>query len=708
MDRVVSTPLTAASLKAVVPKQQLTIAFAASTPEFRKLKIVIAARLAGIPLSVTTDLVEDSFLRTCVLQTKEGPITQSYAVLRYIGSGLYGATLFDEAQVDQWLEFCVLELEVAVLVVLEHGAAPAAKSDVQKALGVLDKVLESRTFLVGDSITIADIALTCVVKAALDLKLVDDILHFKNAIRWYLTCARAFEKELGPDTVVTPLLPKPKAPVTKAPVEAPVTKAVTKAKEPAELFTPQFARSRMRVKEVLRDSAVGSSVTVQGWVRSVREADKGSTRFAEVNDGSCLASIQVVATKDTENFDDLKACGGAGASLEATGIIVESMGKGQKIEMKAVKIKILGATRGQNYPLAKKFHTPEHLRLHAHLRPRSRLGGAVVRIRHALAFATHEFFNSLGFLYVHTPLITAADCEGAGEQFTVTTLLEEDGAVIATNGKVDYSKDFFGKRTGLTVSGQLNVETHAIALSDCYTFGPTFRAENSHTARHLAEFWMIEPEVSFATLDDDIALASDYLKYCVAAVLCRCDEDLAFFEQANEKGLRDRLKDIVDKPFKRLEYTEAISILQEHIKNGHKFENNDVVWGMDLNSEHEKYLTEIYQGPVVLVNYPKDIKAFYMKLNGETVAAMDILVPKIGEIIGGSQREDSLEVLEARAKEVGIEPSSISWYADLRKYGSVPHAGFGLGFERLVMLVTGVENIRDVIPFPRYPGHAAF
>jgi len=467
---------------------------------------------------------------------------------------------------------------------------------------------------------------------------------------------------------------------------------------------------------------------VKGWVRSVREAVKGTTAFVELNDGSVVHSLQVVAAKDfTKNWEALKACGGTGAALSFEGEVVASMGKGQSIEVRASEVTVLGATRGgpnrevgsSQYPLAKKFHTPEHLRAHAHLRPRSRLGSAMVRCRHALAFATHEFFQKRGFLYVHTPLITGADCEGAGEQFTVTTLIPPDetttnGSAIPTlkNGAVDFSKDFFGKRCGLTVSGQLNVETHAVALSDCYTFGPTFRAENSHTSRHLAEFWMIEPELSFGDLSDDIDLATDYLKYCVAAVLTRCDDDLAFFEQTQEKGLRDRLKALLAKSFPRLDYTEAIDVLQKAISSkAVTFENNDVQWGVDLNSEHEKYLTDVvYEGPVVLINYPKDIKAFYMKLNDDnkTVAAMDLLVPKIGEIIGGSQREDDLDVLEARCKDVGLDPEGIKWYTDLRLYGSVPHAGFGLGFERLLMLCTGIDNIRDAIPFPRYPGHAEF
>lgn len=679
-------------------------------------------------------------------------------MLRYIASlapqsELYGSTLYDEAVVDQWLEMCVLEVEVAVMAAIEHGQVveAAARADVEKTCKALDKYLATRTYLAGERPTAADVAIVCVLKTAFcELKMFAPsylVATYGHLVRWYLTCAHAFSKELGVASfdAIEAALPKRKALPLSAPSpnsKSPSAKQIIKEKapsaaaspvEPASLFTPVFRRSRTRLKDLLSrgKEAIGErGVVVKGWVRSVREAEKGATNFVELNDGSSLSSMQIVASRDsTANFETLKQCGGAGASLEAVGDVVESLGKGQVMELRATSVKILGATRGgengtvgaQYYPLAKKFHTPDHLRTHAHLRPRSRLGSAVVRIRHALAFATHEFFNRLGFLYIHTPLITAADCEGAGEQFTVTTLLPDEGErfVMPTtqSGSVDYSKDFFGKKCGLTVSGQLNVETHAVSLADCYTFGPTFRAENSHTSRHLAEFWMIEPEISFATLQDDIDLAQDYLKYCVAAVLARCDEDLAFFEQTAEKGLRDRLRAIVQtERFTVLQYTDAIAMLQQVQRDGKvNFENKDIYWGMDLNSEHERYLTEVvYGAPIVLVNYPKDIKAFYMKLNPvtdpskQTVAAMDILVPKIGEIIGGSQREDDLETLEQRATAVGIDPKSISWYADLRRYGSVPHAGFGLGFERLIMLCTSVENIRDVIPFPRYPGHCDF
>jgi len=610
------------------------------------------------------------------------------------------------------------------------------------ALKSLDAALRRRTYVAGDRPTIADCALVCLVAASVEGGLVGagDLSGSPAALRWYLTClhASAFLTVLGTATKVAALAALPGggakkkggAPAKKGSV-AKKGSAPGKSSEadPQDLFSPSFARNRTRLKELLKrgKAAIGGNVTVAGWVRSVREAEKGATAFIELNDGSCLGSVQVVCGRDsTEGFASIKGCGGAGASFTCTGKVVESMGKGQVLEVRADAVTLLGATRGgpnrtpgaNGYPLAKKYHTAEHLRAHAHLRPRSRIGSAIIRVRNALAFATHEFFNRRGFLYIHTPLITAADCEGAGEQFAVTTLLPESGdvkeiPVDPATGKIDYTKDFFGRQTSLTVSGQLNVETHAVSMSDCYTFGPTFRAENSHTSRHLAEFWMIEPEVCFAELKDDVALAEDYLKYCVAAVLTRCDDDLQFFEDSKtEVGLRDRLKNLVETPFQKMTYTEAVEVLVEHMAAGKvQFENTDVHWGVDLDSEHERYLSEkVYVGPVVLTDYPKDIKSFYMKLNpdGKTVAAMDILVPKIGEIIGGSQREDDLEVLERRCREIGIDPEHLKWYCELRQYGSVPHAGFGLGFERLVMLCTGVDNIRDVIPFPRYPGHCLF
>jgi asparaginyl-tRNA synthetase len=480
-----------------------------------------------------------------------------------------------------------------------------------------------------------------------------------------------------------------------------------------------FKRRRIRVKELLAAglATVGQSVTVKGWAKTLREAGAGAFAFLEINDGSCFMGLQVVVSKDTPGFDAVMSSGGTGASFCVIGDVVESPAKGQLIEVKATHVTVYGNVHDPaTYPMPKKRLTLEHLRDNAHLRARSNIHSAAMRVRNAMAQATHSFFNERGFLYIHTPLITASDCEGAGEMFAVTTLFNHhaDGNLPKTqDGKaIDFSKDFFDKPAFLTVSGQLNVETHCCALGDVYTFGPTFRAENSNTARHLAEFWMIEPEIAFANLSDDIDLAEDYLKYCAQYALDNCAEDLDFFNQNVEKGLIERLKSTIATPFIRLSYSDAIELINkpEHLKKG-KFEKKPK-WGDDLGSEHERYITEqVYQKPVCLYNYPKEIKAFYMRLNDDnkTVAAVDVLVPKIGEIIGGSQREERLEVLEARIVEAtGHDPKEYSWYCDLRRYGSVPHAGFGCGFERLVRFVTGIENIRDVIPFPRWPGNAAF
>ncbi|CAK4649039.1 hypothetical protein LEN26_012815 [Aphanomyces euteiches] len=480
-----------------------------------------------------------------------------------------------------------------------------------------------------------------------------------------------------------------------------------------------FKRRRVRVKELLGAglALVGQSVTVKGWAKTLREAGAGAFCFLELNDGSCFTGVQVVVNKEVPGFEDVINSGGTGASFAVVGDVVESPAKGQLIEIKATHVTVYGTISDPaKYPLPPKRHSLEHLRDNAHLRARSNIHSAAMRVRNAMAHATHTFFNERGFLYIHTPLITASDCEGAGEMFAVTTLFNKhgDGNLPKTaDGKaIDFTKDFFDKPAYLTVSGQLNVETHCCALSDVYTFGPTFRAENSNTARHLAEFWMIEPEIAFADLSDDMDLAEDYLKYCAQYALDNCAEDLAFFDKNVEKDLLDRLKSTISSPFVRLTYTDAVELINkpENLKKG-KFQVKPK-WGDDLGSEHERFITEqIYNKPVMLYNYPKDIKAFYMRLNedNKTVAACDVLVPKIGEIIGGSQREERLEVLETRIKEAtGHDPSEYGWYCDLRRYGSVPHAGFGCGFERLVRFVTGIENIRDVIPFPRWPGNAAF
>lgn len=454
---------------------------------------------------------------------------------------------------------------------------------------------------------------------------------------------------------------------------------------------------RIKIKEVLTKDLIGQKVTICGWVRTVR-AQK-SFSFIEVNDGSSLSNLQVIAE------DSLPENLTTGASLSITGSVQQSLGGKQKQELKAEEIKVLGSCPPEEYPLQKKRHSFEFLRTIAHLRPRTNTQGAVARLRNALATATHRFFQERGFIFVPTPVITGSDCEGAGELFQVTTL--KLNKVPLKEGHVDFSQDFFAKPAYLTVSGQLEAEAFACALSDVYTFGPTFRAENSNTSRHLAEFWMIEPEMAFATLKDNMECAESFLKFITRFALENCLEDMEFFDQFIEKGLIERLKHIIHTPFAHLTYTQAIEIL---LKSQRSFEF-PVSWGIDLQSEHERYLAEEYcKGPLILTDYPKKIKAFYMRDNddGKTVAAMDVLVPKIGEIIGGSQREERFNLLEEKILNRGLNPQDFWWYLDLRKYGSVPHAGFGAGFERLILFMTGLENIRDAIAFPRYPGHAEF
>ncbi len=459
--------------------------------------------------------------------------------------------------------------------------------------------------------------------------------------------------------------------------------------------------SRTSVRQLLRSQQPVDSVCVKGWVRSIRRG-KG-VAFITLNDGSCFASVQIVLTPDIDNYTDVSRVG-TGACLAVTGALIESPAKGQAWEVQARSIEIIGVA-DEGYPLQKKRHTLEYLRTIAHLRPRSNTFGAVFRVRSALSFAVHQFFQQRGFLYVQTPIITANDCEGAGEMFRVTTL--DPVNPPQNDGKVDWSRDFFGERTGLTVSGQLQGELFATAFSDIYTFGPTFRAENSNTSRHAAEFWMIEPEIAFADLRDNCQLGEDFLRYLVTYALENCAEDLDFFNQRIEKGLIEKLETLAKAEFSTMTYTEAVEQLQ---KSGQAFEF-PVEWGHDLQSEHERYLTEkVCNGPVFVTDYPKQIKAFYMRMNddGKTVAAMDLLVPRVGEIIGGSQREERFDILKARMEAQGIGADDMSWYLDIRRWGSCPHAGFGLGFERLIMYLTGMENIRDVIPFPRTPGHAQF
>ena len=465
--------------------------------------------------------------------------------------------------------------------------------------------------------------------------------------------------------------------------------------------------TRLSVQQILGGKApADQAVTVKGWVRTRRDSKAGIS-FVNLSDGSCFHPVQVVAPATLPNYENEIAHLTAGCAVEATGILVPSPAKGQPFEMQASEVKVVGwVDDPDTYPIQPKAHSMEYLRDVAHLRSRTNVIGAVTRVRHTIAQAIHRYFSNDGFVWVNTPIITASDAEGAGEMFRVSTL---DLANLPRTeaGKIDFSKDFFGRETFLTVSGQLNVETYCMALSKVYTFGPTFRAENSNTSRHLAEFWMVEPEIAFADLADDATLAEGLLKYVFKAVLDERPDDMAFFEDRIEKGVIAKLQGMIDSDFVRMDYTDAIKILQ-NAKD--KFEY-PVSWGTDLQSEHERYLAEKHvKGPVVLMNYPKEIKAFYMRLSDDekTVAAMDVLAPGIGEIIGGSQREERLDVLDRRMTECGLDPAHYSWYRDLRRYGTVPHAGFGLGFERTVSYITGLANVRDVIPFPRTAGHAKY
>jgi asparaginyl-tRNA synthetase len=462
-------------------------------------------------------------------------------------------------------------------------------------------------------------------------------------------------------------------------------------------------KSRTKIIDLLKGGVVGAEVTVKGWVRT-RRGNK-NVAFIALNDGSTIHNIQVVADVATFGDDFLKDVS-TGACIMVVGELVESPGAQQPVEIQAQSIEIYGKADPATYPLQKKGHSLEFLREIAHLRPRTNTFGAVLRIRHAMAFAIHKFYNDKGFFYLHTPIITASDAEGAGAMFRVTTL-DMDNPPRAEDGKVNYTEDFFGMETNLTVSGQLEGELGALALSEIYTFGPTFRAENSNTPRHLAEFWMIEPEMAFYDIEDNMDLAEEFLKYLTNYALEHCKDDLEFLNKMWDKELIERLQFVANNNFIRLEYTEAIAILE---KADQKWEF-PVFWGADLQSEHERYLVEKhFKKPVILTNYPKEIKAFYMKQNddGKTVRAMDVLFPKIGEIIGGSQREENLEALTSRMKEMDVPQEEMWWYIDTRKFGTAPHSGFGLGFERLLLFVTGMSNIRDVIPFPRTPNNCEF
>ena len=465
-----------------------------------------------------------------------------------------------------------------------------------------------------------------------------------------------------------------------------------------------MAIKRTKITDVLSDSTlIGTTVCVKGWVRT-RRGNK-NVQFVALNDGSTIKNLQIVFDLGKFTDEQLKPIT-TGSSLCVVGSLVVSQGKGQTCEVQAEELTIYGTADPETYPLQKKGHTLEFLREKAHLRPRTNTFGAVLRIRHTLAFAIHKFFNDRGFFYLNTPLITASDCEGAGAMFQVTTL-DLNNLPRTEDGKVDYTQDFFGKQTSLTVSGQLEGELGATALGAIYTFGPTFRAENSNTPRHLSEFWMVEPEVAFNDITDNMDLAEDFIKFCVKYALENAKDDIEFLNQMYDKSLIERLNFVINNDFVRLPYTEGIKILEA---SGKKFEF-PVSWGVDLQSEHERYLVEEhFKKPVILTDYPKEIKAFYMKLNddGKTVRAMDVLFPTIGEIIGGSEREESYDKLLARINELNIPMKDMWWYLDTRRFGTVPHSGFGLGFERLVLFVTGMTNIRDVIPFPRTPNNAEF
>ena len=461
---------------------------------------------------------------------------------------------------------------------------------------------------------------------------------------------------------------------------------------------------RTKIKELLNSKEEQEEVLVKGWVRTRRDS-KGGFSFIEINDGSCLANIQVIIEHSLKEFSKVDKQITTGSCLAIIGRLVVSEGKGQKMEIQTVFIEVYGTADVETFPLQKKRHSFEYLREIAHLRPRTNTFGAIMRVRSRLAYAIHQFFNDRGFAYLNTPIVTTSDCEGAGEMFQVTTLDLTNPPRV--DRQIDYAQDFFGEKTSLTVSGQLEGEIYALALSEIYTFGPTFRAENSNTSRHLSEFWMVEPEMAFYDLDDDMDLAEEFIKYLLIDSLENCSEDMEFFNQRIDKTILETLQHIIDNQFERLTYTDAINCLQ---KSKETF-SYPVEWGLGLQAEHERYLSEkLFKKPIIVFNYPEKIKSFYMKLNedGKTVRAMDVLLPKLGEIIGGSQREENHDVLLKRMREAGLDPEHYWWYLDLRRFGTAPHSGFGLGFERLVQFVTGMENIRDVIPFPRTPKHAQF
>jgi len=692
-------------------------------------KILVAAQAAGVKFALEVPK------RPGVPEIICGDRTIRYtnAILRYIGrlsdaTDIYGGCFFESAQVDSWLDWTELEL------------CSEESPRIADAIDCLEKHLDKRTYIVGQRFTLADVSISC------------SLYHFKqrgvaacsplpqNLRRWLGTCeaSDAFQAVVGFSGGSAASSAPTKGGAAAAAV-APQAAAAsgppsggdggvsagTIGKSAETGMTTCYSScvgGRTRVARILNCpdqgvSLIGQIVSVCGWVKTSRDAQKGSIMFLEINDGSCPASIQAVLDQGVKGYASLAGKCGTGASVKCTGVLVANENPKAKSKVELLvkegdhEVVLFGGVNSEKYPLSKKQHSLEYLREMAHLRPRSNLISCVARVRSSLAMATHMFFRERGFQYVHTPCLTAADCEGAGEMFQVTTLLqkEKEKGLPKIGNDIDYTKDFFGKPTFLTVSGQLSVENYCCALSNVYTFGPTFRAEDSHTSRHLAEFWMIEPELAFADINDDMQCAEDYLKFCIRYVLEQNHDDLEFFDERVEKGLLKRLEQLLKEPFARVTYTEAIEIL---IKESPKANFQvPVEWGMDLNSEHERYLVEkVKKKPSIVYNYPKDIKAFYMRLNDDekTVAAMDVLVPQIGEVIGGSQREERLDVLERRLAEMELDPKDYWWYMDLRRYGSVPHSGFGLGFERLIMLATGVENIRDTIPFPRYPGHAEF
>jgi len=674
----------------------------AGLDDVNTFKIRVAAKAAGVVLSV--DAPKGKATAVPELHIGDRVVRYVNAILRCIGrifdgTDLYGSSFIESSQVDAWLDWTEMEF------------GSEEPPHLEQALEKLEKHLESRTFLVGQRYTLADASLSC---SLYHLQSRGGVLQKlpQCTQRWLGTCTahEAFSAQASSAS------PSQKGKQAATPV-ADATAAACSTSD-ADLLMPYSSAvgGRVQIKKILAAGAalIGRKISVCGWVRTMR--DQKQVMFIELNDGSCPGGLQVVLDPAVPGYESLKGQCGTGASLKCTGKLVKSPAAKQPVELLLKdgddSVVLFGGVDATDYPMAKGKHSMEFLRSIGHLRPRATVISSVARVRNALAHATHEFFRSRDFVYVHTPLITAADCEGAGEMFQVTTLLaeaEEKGLPRGEGNKIDYSKDFFGKPSFLTVSGQLSVENYCCALSNVYTFGPTFRAENSHTSRHLAEFWMIEPELAFADIKDDMDCAEEYLKYCVRYAMEHNRADLEFFERQVEKGLIARLENLLESPFARLTYTEAIEILIKESKKA-KFKV-PVEWGMDLGSEHERYLAEkIYKKPTILYNYPMGIKAFYMRLNEDqkTVAAMDVLAPGIGEVIGGSQREERLDVLDRRITEMGLEPKDYWWYRDLRRFGTVPHAGFGLGFERLIMLTTGIENIRDVIPYPRYPGHAEF